>query len=518
MEVARRGPADQLSPRGRGPALFDMKKKRGGGASWGVDAHKVVQLMMGQLHSTADNNNNNNNCTSLAAMNNAADDDKTTLDLLGGESSAHGGAAAASRPISADNGGTSTDFLELLVDDDPEQPRLPSDWKKCLDLKTGIMSFVNKTTGVTWEKYADHRARKLQPLDIMGAVVPQQLAAATEPTPTTTSPVSPRAHEFLRSKKSEILLCEESLRASSSSTSSGGAAGGSCPARSNLAKWRENLQMLSFSTGTQQWNLHLEDTNVSLVKDSDLLLAESDQEAERSNLELDLNLTAGGGGSPAASSCQQQQQREQSVCTMEMVQRALRRTAAADQAGQMDRKSRISGAESPIAGVLSRLSAAAASPSFSSSLSSARSHEPAWSLGSPSTSSSSAGISSARSPRLDRTQTAPALQDEFQQAGSKIASTAGVVVASHEAESKKRPAAATESSLPLLQATSSSSMITALVMGACTRCLMYVMLDKSNPKCPRCGSHALLDFAAPTTPTAAATAGVKRQRVVLDSL
>ncbi len=292
-------------------------------------------------------------------------------------------------------------------------------------MQTGIMSFVNKTTGVTWEKYADHRTRKLQHLDIMGAVVPQPLAAALEPTATTTSPVSPRAHEFLRSKKSEILLCEESLRASSSSTSSGGAAGGSCPARSNLAKWKENLQMLSFSTGTQQWNLHLEDTNVSLVKDSDLLLAESDQEAERSNLELDLNLAAGGGGSPAASSCQQQQQREQSVCTMEMVQRALRRTAGADQAGQMDRKSRISGAESPIGGVLSRLHAAAASPSFSSSLSSARSHEPAWSLGSPSTSSSSAGISSARSPRLDRTQTAPALQDDCQQAGSKIASTAG---------------------------------------------------------------------------------------------
>ncbi len=294
-------------------------------------------------------------------------------------------------------------------------------------MQTGIISFVNKTTGVTWEKYADHRARKLQHLDIMGAVVPQQLAAALEPTATTTSPVSPRAHEFLRSKKSEILLCEESLRASSSSTSSGVAAGGSCPARSNLEKWRENLQMLSFSTGTQQWNLHLEDTNVSLVKDSDLLLTESDQEAERSNLELDLNLAAGGGGSPAVSSCQQQQQqqREQSVCTMEMVQKALRRTAAADQAGQMDRKSRISGAESPIAGVLPRLSAAATSPSFSSSLSSARSHEPAWSLGSPSTSSSSAGISSARSPRLDRTQTAPALQDDFQQAGSKIASTAG---------------------------------------------------------------------------------------------
>jgi len=39
-----------------------------------------------------------------------------------------------------------------------------------------------------------------------------------------------------------------------------------------------------------------------------------------------------------------------------------------------------------------------------------------------------------------------------------------------------------------------------LVMGACTRCLMYIMLDKCDPKCPRCGStsdHTPLDFAPP---------------------
>jgi RNA polymerase subunit RPABC4/transcription elongation factor Spt4 len=37
-----------------------------------------------------------------------------------------------------------------------------------------------------------------------------------------------------------------------------------------------------------------------------------------------------------------------------------------------------------------------------------------------------------------------------------------------------------------------------LVMGACTRCLTYVMLHKSDPKCPRCESEVPLDsFIAP---------------------
>lgn len=44
----------------------------------------------------------------------------------------------------------------------------------------------------------------------------------------------------------------------------------------------------------------------------------------------------------------------------------------------------------------------------------------------------------------------------------------------------------------------------ALVMGACTRCLTYVMLHKSDPKCPRCESEVPLDFMSPPS---------KRQRV-----
>jgi len=67
----------------------------------------------------------------------------------------------------------------------------------------------------------------------------------------------------------------------------------------------------------------------------------------------------------------------------------------------------------------------------------------------------------------------------------------------------------------------------ALVMGACTRCFMYVILEKSNCKCPRCGGEAaLVDFAAnirsttTTTTTLTCTASgistsaaVKRPRV-----
>lgn len=66
----------------------------------------------------------------------------------------------------------------------------------------------------------------------------------------------------------------------------------------------------------------------------------------------------------------------------------------------------------------------------------------------------------------------------------------------------------------------------ALVMGACTRCFMYVILEKSNCKCPQCGGEAaLVDFAAnirstTTTTTLTCTASristsaaVKRPRV-----
>jgi hypothetical protein len=34
-------------------------------------------------------------------------------------------------------------------------------------------------------------------------------------------------------------------------------------------------------------------------------------------------------------------------------------------------------------------------------------------------------------------------------------------------------------------------------MGACTRCLMYVMLKKVDRRCPRCESEVPVDFSSP---------------------
>ncbi|WOL00856.1 hypothetical protein Cni_G09569 [Canna indica] len=33
-----------------------------------------------------------------------------------------------------------------------------------------------------------------------------------------------------------------------------------------------------------------------------------------------------------------------------------------------------------------------------------------------------------------------------------------------------------------------------MVLAACPRCLMYVMLSRDDPKCPKCKSAVLLDF------------------------
>lgn len=163
---------------------------------------------------------------------------------------------------------------------------------------------------------------------------------------------SPLAHEFLGSKKSETLR-EESLK-TSSSCSSGGSPHDSKPP-----------QLLSFSTGKQLWNLQLDDRRVSLIDNSKSLVAISPEEVEEeSNLELNLNLAAGG-ASPS-------QHQEQSVCTMEMVQRALKRTEKA-----MGKR------EMPVS-----LGPRHSGSSSYSSLTSARS-EPSWSRASPSTSSSS---------------------------------------------------------------------------------------------------------------------------------
>ncbi|CAK9192940.1 unnamed protein product [Sphagnum troendelagicum] len=413
MEVAWRGP-ELLNP----PA-FDMMKKR----AWGVDAQKVVQLMMGQLQSDS-------TCTSSspAAAAAQASADEVTLDLLGEA------AAAAARPLRRDPSSSSSDppqncalteFLEL----DPDQPRLPSDWKTCLDLKTGKLSFVNKSTGIT----SEDDPRK-QPLNVTPLMAIRPLS------PTSSRPC---AHEFLGSKESEILREEISLQQQQQRTSSSSSSG---------AEKSQSQQMLSFSTGTQLWNIQLTDTTTTTsVSLADQLPDPRYQAPEKSHqLELDLNLTAGAaaaGSPPPPSSGPPHHEQEQSVCTMEMVQRALRRTADHHQALDHSRKTR------------------------------------AWSLGSPATSSSS---STSRSSRLDAAANqAPVVDDKTQSTGT----------SDSEAEVSMKPAA---------ESRSATTSLCALVTGACTRCLMYIMLDKSNPQCPRCGSDITLDFMAPST---------KRQRV-----
>lgn len=221
--------------------------------------------------------------------------------------------------------------------------------------------------------------------------------------------IEPSTHEFLGSKKSEILL-EESLQQQQQRT-------GSSSSTSGSAFGRTSPQMLSFSTGTQVWNLQLADhsTNISLINGIScctLLAAAEDRDQdraahERSKLKLDLNMTAGAGAAGSPSRTPREQ--EQSVCNMEMVQRALRLStdhpaAPHQQPDHQCRKSRDQ--PFPIAAgnaALPKLSGSPAALSSSLTAASTRGSDPAaaaaWSShgGSPSTSSSTSSTTSSRS-------------------------------------------------------------------------------------------------------------------------
>ncbi|GMH07341.1 hypothetical protein Nepgr_009181 [Nepenthes gracilis] len=56
--------------------------------------------------------------------------------------------------------------------------------------------------------------------------------------------------------------------------------------------------------------------------------------------------------------------------------------------------------------------------------------------------------------------------------------------------SPPRSCLSSEDSLKYSSSPESSSM----VLVGCPRCLMYVMLSESDPKCPKCKSTVLLDF------------------------
>ncbi|GMH12181.1 hypothetical protein Nepgr_014022 [Nepenthes gracilis] len=56
------------------------------------------------------------------------------------------------------------------------------------------------------------------------------------------------------------------------------------------------------------------------------------------------------------------------------------------------------------------------------------------------------------------------------------------------------PARSCVSSEDSLKYSSSPEATTSMVLVGCPRCLMYVMLSESDPKCPKCKSSVLLDF------------------------
>ncbi|XP_024393798.1 uncharacterized protein [Physcomitrium patens] len=216
----------------------------------------------------------------------------------------------------------------------------------------------------------------------------------------------------------------------------------------NSSRHQRGSQLLPFSARKQQWNLQLDDRRVTLSNRNSPELADEPE----SHLELDLNLAAGG----ASSASRRYQQ--QTVCTMEMIQNALQRTES-------------------ITNLVKREFLSTQQHKRSSSFSSLNSSRSEALGASPSTSSSSSTSS--------RTAHRAGPVDESRQ--SFKLSTTGVC----EAESVKAENIVAVSS--------------ALVMGACTRCLMYVMLSRDDPRCPRCEAEVPVDFGnAPVS---------KRQRV-----
>lgn len=290
-----------------------------------------------------------------------------TLDLLG----------------EAVGSGAGLDPRRSVVDEfDSDQPLLPSGWEKCLDLKTGEVYFVSKATGVrTSEDPRKHPA----------VIAPR-------------TPARP-AHEFLASKK------VEALRACTPSGSSSGEEGAN-----NHVSPPAVAQRLSFAAGKRLWSLQLDDRDRDRDRRSSSwgasprALPFSNSPPRESNLELNLNLSP----SPVAAQAQ-------AVCTMEMVQHALKRSSEKAQG---------------------KREATSATSSFSS-----------WSRSSPSPSSSSCSA--------------------------------------HE----RVNCAAAETS------TSGAAAPLELVMAACTRCPMIVMVNKQEPKCPRCESEVGLEsFGAHVVP------------------
>lgn len=103
--------------RGSELPVLDGKVKKNNRTAWGADAQKLMQMMLGQLHSSEPP-------ADVAAGPDAspgAEHQLSTLDLFGN---------ADPRSSQLESSSAAEFDLEL----EPEEP-LPSGWEKCLDLK-----------------------------------------------------------------------------------------------------------------------------------------------------------------------------------------------------------------------------------------------------------------------------------------------------------------------------------------------------------------------------------------------
>ncbi|KAG0616025.1 hypothetical protein M758_5G084700 [Ceratodon purpureus] len=362
--------------------------------AWGADAQKLMQVMMGQF----------------------SHGEEQTLDLLG--SGGGGGSGVGS-------GNGVDEFLEV----DPDQP-LPAGWEQCLDLKTGELYYVNKSMGMrrSEDPRKLQRVKLAEAMKVGGGIAPR-------------TPVRP-AHEFLASKKEETRL--------RASTTSSGSSGEDVVTTNNnnvvvvAAPPPATTQLLSFSTGKRLWNLQLDErdrTTISLNKTTPGTswsnsprappFPNSPSSRDESKLDINLNLSPTR-SRPSPSPSPSPLSHAQTVCNLEMVQQALKRTEKAMGKREATTTTTITTTTFP--------------PPLSTSSSFSSLAEPSWSRSSPSTSSSST---------------------------SKFLSQDVIEIPPPRVNS---------------EAESSGAGPLELVMGKCKRCSMMVMVNKKDPKCPGCES------------------------------
>uniref|UniRef100_A0A0D9VGP9 GIR1-like zinc ribbon domain-containing protein n=1 Tax=Leersia perrieri TaxID=77586 RepID=A0A0D9VGP9_9ORYZ len=81
-----------------------------------------------------------------------------------------------------------------------------------------------------------------------------------------------------------------------------------------------------------------------------------------------------------------------------------------------------------------------------------------------------------------------------------------------EAEEESSPSSCVSSEREAVVQWSDSPEATPMVLAACPRCFIYVMLAEADPRCPKCRSPVILDFLHHAAAAAAADADGRRHR------